>query len=324
MMDINEFITAIIQEKSSVKPSSKRYPIRFLLLNNYKDLKYLINNLQIKILSLTDLEVFKIDLDSWITKNEIINLLKNLNTGEDFIIPSISEYVRFLSDDEFYSIMSSFMEIENTKDNPNRRIYIPLVGITNRFINIFWRKYHRRQEIEPFWKIKSEEEKYNIFFVNFLDNVEVENYHIIKNSKEFLDLWKEDLPKSSNILCISKTLNLYSDKIFSDEIFNIFKIKNFKEYLKLILNIHIPFKYDERDKAFWNKLLLEVYKKRAFNFYEFVEDFINVKRVDPINFLNLWFKNEDFGCWLLKNYIISKNEYENTYLYKVLNSVKGF
>jgi len=324
MMDINEFITAIIQEKSSVKPSSKRYPIRFLLLNNYKDLKYLINNLQIKILSLTDLEVFKIDLDSWITKNEIINLLKNLNTGEDFIIPSISEYVRFLSDDEFYSIMSSFMEIENTKDNPNRRIYIPLVGITNRFINIFWRKYHRRQEIEPFWKIKSEEEKYNIFFVNFLDNVEVENYHIIKNSKEFLDLWKEDLPKSSNILCISKTLNLYSDKIFSDEIFNIFKIKNFKEYLKLILNIHIPFKYDERDKAFWNKLLLEVYKKRAFNFYEFVEDFINVKRVDPINFLNLWFKNEDFGCWLLKNYIISKNEYENTYLYKVLNSVKGY
>jgi hypothetical protein len=237
---------------------------------------------------------------------------------------SISEYVRFLSDDEFYSIMSSLMEIENTKDNPNRRIYVPLVGITNRFINTFWRKYHRRQEIEPFWKIKSEEKKYNIYFVNFLDNVEVENYYIIKNSKEFLDLWKEDLPKSSNILCISKTLNLYSDKIFNDEIFNILKIKNFKEYLKLILNIHIPFEYDERDKTFWNKLLQKISKKRAFNFYEFVEDFINVKRVDPINFLNLWFKNEDFGCWLLKNYIISRNENKNTYLYKVLNSVKGF
>jgi len=324
MKDIDKLITAIIQEKSSVKLSSKRYPIRFLLLNNYKDLRYLISNLQIEILSLTDLEVYKIDLDSWITKNEIITLLKNLDPAKDFIILSVSEYVRFLSDDEFYSVMSSFMEIENTKDNPNRRIYVPLVGITNRFINTFWRKYHRRQEIEPFWKIKGEEEKYNIFFVNFLDDVEVENYHIIKNSKEFLDLWKEDLPKLSNILCISKTLNLYSDKIFSDEIFNIFKIKNFKEYLKLILNIHIPFKYDERDKAFWNKLLLEVYKKRAFNFYEFVEDFINVKRVDPIIFLNLWFKNEDFGCWLLKNYIISKKEYENTYVLKVLNSVEGY
>jgi len=324
MMNIEDLINTINQEKRSVKPSHKRYPIRFLLLNNYKDLRYLINNLQIEILSLSDLEVFKKDPDSWITKSEIINLLKNLNPGKDFIVLSISEFVRFLSDDEFYSIMSSFMEIENTKDNPNRRIYIPLVGITNKFINIFWEKYHRRQEIEAFWKIKSEEEKYNIYFVNFLDNVEVENYHIIKNSKEFLNIWKEELPKSSNILCISKTLNLYSDKIFSDEIFNIFKIKNFKEYLKLILNIHIPFEYDERDKTFWNKLLPKISKKRAFNFYEFVEDFINVKRVDPINFLNLWFKNEDFGCWLLKNYIISKKEYENTYVLKVLNSVEGY
>jgi hypothetical protein len=158
MMDINELITTIIQEKRSVKPSYKRYPIRFLLLNNYKDLRYLISNLQIEMLSLTDLEVFKIDSDSWITKNEIINILKNLDPAKDFIILSISEYVRFHSDDEFYSIMSSFMEIENTKDNPNRRIYVPLVGITNRFMNTFWRKYHRRQEIEPFWKIKSEEE----------------------------------------------------------------------------------------------------------------------------------------------------------------------
>jgi len=324
MMNIEDLINTINQEKRSVKPSHKRYPIRFLLLNNYKDLRYLINNLQIEILSLSDLEVFKKDSDSWITKSEIINLLKNLNPGKDFIVLSISEFVRFLSDDEFYSIMSSFMEIENTKDNPNRRIYIPLVGITNKFINIFWEKYHRRQEIEAFWKIKSEEEKYNIYFVNFLDNVEVENYHIIKNSKEFLNIWKEELPKSSNILCISKTLNLYSDKIFSDEIFNIFKIKNFKEYLKLILNIHIPIEYDERDKTFWNKLLPKISKKRAFNFYEFVEDFINVKRVDPINFLNLWFKNEDFGCWLLKNYIISKKEYENTYVLKVLNSVEGY
>jgi hypothetical protein len=324
MMIIEDLINSINQEKRSVKLSHKRYPIRFLLLNNYKDLRHLINHLPIEILSLTDLEVFKIDSDSWTTKNEIINLLKTLDPAKDYIILSISEYVRFLSDDEFYSFMSSFMEIENIKDNPNRRIYIPLVGITNRFINIFWRKYHRRQEIEPFWKIKGEEEKYNIYFINFLDNVEVENYYIIKSSKEFLELWKEDLPKSSNILCISKTLNLYSDKIFSDEIFNIFKINNFKEYLKLILNIHIPFEYDERDKAFWNKLLQEISKKRAFNFYEFVEDFINVKRVDPINFLNLWFRNEDFGCWLLKNYIISKNEYENTYLYKVLNSVKGY
>jgi len=324
MMIIEDLINTINQEKRSVKLSHKRYPIRFLLLNNYKDLRHLINNLPIEILSLTDLEVFKIDSDSWTTKNEIINLLKTLDPAKDYIILSISEYVRFLSDDEFYSFMSSFMDIENTKDKPDRRIYIPLVGITNKFINIFWRKYHRRHEIEPFWKIKGEEEKYNIYFINFLDNVEVENYHIIKSSKEFLELWKEDLPKSSTILCISKTLNLYSDKIFSDEIFNFFKIKNFKEYFKLILNIHIPFEYDERDKAFWNKLLQEISKKRASNFYEFVEDFINVKRVDLINFLNLWFKNEDFGCWLLKNYIISKSQYEDTYLYKVLNSVKGF
>jgi hypothetical protein len=328
MINIDELLKIIESDKKTSSISHRRYPVRFILLNNYQDLISLIDkipsNFNIEILQLTDLDIFKYYDDAWITVNDIIFMINELDPQKDYLILSVSEYCKFLSDDSFYSLLVSIMNIENSENNLERRIYIPLVGIKNRFEKIFFDKYPRRREIKPYWNLEGETKTNNLYFVNFIENVDLPNTLIIETSKDFLNIWKQDLNNYSNIVCTSKTLNLYSKDIISDNTFNVYKIKNYKEYLKHLLNINIPIEYKEEEKSNWEKLWELLQNKKFTNFYELTEELLNVKKIAVTNLLNLWFKHNEFHSWLLKNYIINKDEYKETYALKVLKSLESY
>jgi len=315
--------------RKDISPSSisyNRYPVRFILLDSYKDLRDIANSLAEKteIFELTNLDVFRYNLDAWLSINSIVNIIKNLDPKKNFLIPSISEFARFLSNDELFSLLSSFMEIENTNQYYRRRIYIPVIGMSQRFMSIFWERYHRRFEFIPVWKIPGRKEKYVLYFVN----VEIENYPslftVIRNSKDFLNLWKnEDL--SRKIICLSPILNYYSNKTISDELFDVVRINNPEEYLSEIYKFKVPFSYDWQDGELWKHLIKEVINRRVDNFFGLVEEYLNIKRLEEENVLSLWFRYEDkFSRWLIKNYLICKPEYSNAYTKDVLSSINVF
>ena len=147
----DQLITLVDKDISLSSISYNRYPVRFILLDSYKDLRDIANLLARKteIFELTNLDVFRYNLDAWLSINSIVNIIKSLDPKKNFLIPSISEFARFLSNDELFSLLSSFMEIENTNQYYRRRIYIPVIGMSQRFMSIFWERYHRRFEFIP-------------------------------------------------------------------------------------------------------------------------------------------------------------------------------
>ena len=138
----DQLITLVDKDISLSSISYNRYPVRFILLDSYKDLRDIANLLARKteIFELTNLDVFRYNLDAWLSINSIVNIIKSLDPKKNFLIPSISEFARFLSNDELFSLLSSFMEIENTNQYYRRRIYIPVIGMSQRFMSIFWER----------------------------------------------------------------------------------------------------------------------------------------------------------------------------------------
>jgi len=322
----NQLITLVGKDISLSSISYNRYPVRFILLDSYKDLRDIANLLagKTEIFELTNLDVFRYNLDAWLSINSIINAIKDLDPQKNFLVPSISEFARFLSDDELFSLLSSFMDIENTSQYCHRRIYVPIIGMSQRFTGIFWEKYHRRFEFMPVWKIVGENEKYVVYFVN----IEIENYPsfftVIRNSKDFLNLWKNE-DSDKKIICLSKILNHYSNKLISDELFDIVRINNPEEYLSEIYKFKVPFPYNWQDEEFWKHLIKEAINKRVDNFFELVEEYLNIKKLEEENILSLWFRYEDkFSRWLIKNYLTCKPEYRDTYTKDALSSFKVF
>ncbi|MDI6850712.1 MAG: BREX-4 system phosphatase PglZ [bacterium] len=327
MIWLNDFLKMIENEKETASITLRRFPVRFILLDNYKDLKILLSHftsqLALNVKRLTELENFESNEDAWITTHDIISMIAGFERNKDYIILSLSEYCRFLSEDEFFSLLSTLMSIENAGDNLRRRIYIPLVGIKGKFEKFFFEKFPRRNEIKPFFILEGEREAYNLYFLNFLKDIELENSYIARTSRDFLNIWEKDLQNFNNIVCFSETLNSLRSYVLSDDTFNVHIIKNHKELLSALFNINVPVEYSENDKKHWETLSRIVEKKRISNFYELIEDLFNVRKVNIENLLCLWFKRDDFHCWLLKNYVVNREEFKETYASRILTSLQS-
>lgn len=322
----DQIIPLIDGDKYTNLISYNRYPIRFILLNSFKDLRDVIGLLikEVGIFELSEIDIFKSNSDSWLTINSVINNIRNLDQRKSFIVPSISEFARFLTDDEFFSLFSSLMDIENTECHYQRRIYVPIVGISQRFMITFWNRYHRKSEFTPIWKVIGNTEKYTLYFVGLKLDFYPDFLTVILSNKDFLNLWKKE-NLSERIICTSEILNYYSNKMVSDELFNVIKIDNIRDYLSEIYRFRVPFAYNKQDERFWKHLLNETASRKTNNFFEFVEDYLNVKKLEEENVLSLWFKyNTEFSRWLIKNYFTCKLVNEDKYIDKVLSPINTY
>ena len=305
--------------------SYKRFPVRLIFLNNLWTIKELVKELTkqgIKLLDITTLPPFDRNPDSFLTSGSIVRCIEN--AMDDIIIVSLSELLRFYSDDQFSLIMRSLLEIENSYNNLGRRVYIPLVGLKTRFESVFWKDYYRRDEWIPYWELNDPQEKIHLIFVNFKSPYLKGN--LIKNSKELFDLWKA--PPSDKFLCTSKLLNKKYHNATSDE-FYIFKgVKNQKEYISEILNVDIgKMEYHEEEKDLWDELLKGLVEENINNFIDFVRK--KLKILDPYDLnqedlCELYLKSNTFKKWLIKNYVLFFSKLKNHYIYRVFESLEDY
>ena len=145
-----ELINAIKEDKATKDITSRRYPIRLILLDSFDTFRKLVFELSSNHgVDVYDIEDMLRGDDLWITSDELDAKIKSFQN--DTIIAPFSEIVRFYKHEQFNAFFHSII-IQNENDiaTTSRRIYLPLVGIDVRFNN-FINSISR--EIPPIWEL---------------------------------------------------------------------------------------------------------------------------------------------------------------------------
>lgn len=320
--NINSLLQKIKEDKNTRNITQKRFPVRYIFLSSFETLKELVKETKKNGIQTFELSQLLPKDDGWITKQEFIVKIKRLNPEQDFLLLPFSEIARFYNKQDFNNLFSQLTELENI-GNSNQRIYIPLMGIRDRFEKEFYQNFNRKIEYSFTWEIYESIQRSTVFLNNDL-SINIDKIQKINGTREWLTLWKKDL--STPTLCLSKPLFHLSDNAKPDEIFDFKKIENFKELITLIFKIDIPIEYKDSEKEFWEELIKHLNKKSFSSFNDLVKYIVNTTKVNINNFIELWLapNRNCFEKWLLKNYILSHECIKDFYLCQVISNISSF
>jgi len=301
-----ELTQEIIQDKETRDMLAQRYATRFIMLNNFNEFKELakfMTNIGVDMLDLENL-IDEGEDDIWITKDTLKDAIKACKTST-FITP-FSEIVRFYNDDDFRGFFNEIMLLEDIH-NPNKRIYIPLIGLQNRFTD-FLNHFARIRESAPIWRYDAETQSVEVFFAKYKDFV-LPNETVqcqLDSLRDWLMFWKKQAPQE-RIVCTSIPLAAKYKYSKPDNIFNFTCIANAYEFMTQFLELHFPFEYDEEEKPFWEQLLKHIDKNHLdnFSFEAFVRTSFNKVKFDASDVICEWTNANasKYDRWLLRNYV---------------------
>lgn len=296
----------IIRDKETHDMLAQRYAVRFIMLNNFNEFKSLAKfmaNIDVDSLDLENL-ISDGEDDEWITKDTLKDAIKACKTST-FVTP-FSEVVRFYDDEDFRGFFNEIMLLEDIH-NPQKRIYIPLIGLQNRFTD-FLNHFARIQESAPIWRYDAESQSVEVFFAKY-KNFVVPSGAIqcqINSLRDWLRFWKVQAPQE-RIVCTSMPISAKYKYSKPDNIFNFTKIANAYEFATQFLELSFPFTYKEEDKPYWEELLIHLDKASlsSFSYETFVRKFFNKVKFDASDVIMEWGEssNNDFCRWLLKNFV---------------------
>ena len=308
---IEDILLEIENDRQSKSILNRRYAVRFIMLDNFDVYREFVTRLSVIGIKSFDIEnLLGDDKDSWITQDELKNVIKNIT--ESSIVSPFSEIARFYDDVKFKTFFNEISLLENPHDNLTRRVYIPLIGLQNRFEK-FLNSFARISESAPVWSIKSNApQKVSLFLVN--PNDFPENNQGLKTLYDWLRFWKTQAPVEK-IVCSSLPVIIYAENSDPDNIFTPIKIKSAHEFIEKYYNLSLNIPYLKTEEKFWKQLLSHI-SDNSFNFNQFVKKYFNVHELSVKDILNKWISENstDFDRWLLKQYYlqyISNNEYLN-------------
>lgn len=314
-----------------------RYPIRFVLFENFADFNEFISNRPYGIYkhsidTLLDPDYPDTFLSYTELSNEIRAFTKKIPTN-DFVIYPFSEMARFYNNNgpaEFNSLVKTIRGSEAPEDAQNEhvRIYIPIVGMQGKmgkFMN---------DNITFVWEYKSGIDKgtYTLVLTNGttygvagLDK----KFSVVSNLSEWLKLWEKGEKVNQIIICSSPNIYINAHHAQPDNAFTYLVCENAYQFLTkaLQLDFGIDDEPGEDEMPYWEQLASEI-DINDFNFDEFVKgrlDTFNLK--NGYDFIKSWFDcDTDFERWLLTIYFrkISKGEgYVNRAITQCVNLSKS-
>ena len=297
----------IIKDSSSTDMLAQRYSVRFIMLNNFTEFQSLAKfmvNIGVDSLDLETL-IDDEDKDTWITKDTLKEAIKS-TTKSTFVTP-FSELVRFYSDEEFRGFLNEIMLLEDIH-NPKKRIYLPLIGLQNRFTD-FLNHFARIKESAPVWKYDAEKQTVEVYFTKY------KNFTIPTSDKQcqldslhdWLRFWKVQAPQE-RLVCTSRPIAAKYKHSKPDNIFTFTHISNAYDFMTEFLDLRFPFEYKEEEKAFWETLLTKIdnTKVQSFTFESFIRAYFNKVHMDGTDVVIEWADENRtaFDRWLLKNYFL--------------------
>lgn len=305
----------IIHDKDNGDMLAQRYAIRFIMLNNFNEFKNLakfMSNIDVEALDLETL-IDEDDSDTWITKDVLKTAIKSCSTST-FVSP-FSELVRFYNDEDFRGFFNEIMLLEDIQ-HPKKRIYIPLIGLQNRFTD-FLNHFARIQESAPVWRYDAEPQSVEVFFTKYR-NFNLPNGNTqcqLDTLRDWLKFWKVQAPQE-RIVCCSVPIAAKFKYSKPDNIFNFVKINSPYEFITQFLELSFPFEYEEEERIFWDELLNSLDKNNlsSFSFESFARSVFNKVTLTASDVISEWLNsnNTAFKRWLLKQYVLYtpfKNDY---------------
>ena len=286
---------------------AQRYAVRFIMLNNFNEFKELAKfmaNIGVQSLDLENL-IDDGEDDTWITKDMLKNAIKACIVPT-FVTP-FSEVARFYNDEDFRGFFNEIILLEDIH-HPTKRIYIPLIGLQNRFTD-FLNHFARLQESAPIWRYDAEPQSVEVFFAKYKD------FHLPKEAVQcqldtlcdWLKFWKKQAPQE-RIVCTSKPIAAKYKYSKPDNIFNFTRIANAYEFMTQFLDIQFPFQYADEEKTYWEELLkhLDKGKLDSFSYEAFVRTSFNKVKFEASDVIDEWtdITNTEYDRWLLKNYVL--------------------
>lgn len=320
-----ELTQKIIQERDTNEMLAQRYAVRFIMLNNFDEFKNLAKfmaNIGVDSLDLETL-IDEGEDDTWITIDTLKQAIKDCKNSA-FITP-FSELVRFYNDVEFRGFFNEIMLLEDIY-NPKKRIYIPLIGLQNRFSD-FLNHFARIQESAPIWRYDAEPQAVEVFFAKYKDfKVQSDKIKCQLNSlREWLRFWKVQAPQK-RIVCTSLPIAAKYKYSKPDNIFNFTKIGNAYDFMTQFLELKFPFAYLDNENEHWEQLLkcINDVNLLSFSFETFVRNYFNKVTLNASDLLHEWLSsgNSTFERWLLMKYaLFTSFNQSNRYLVLCFDSV---
>ncbi len=320
-MDISSLVE-LLKNDSIRYGAYDRYPVRFFSMKYEEGVSDDIIQLKTQIggLEVFDVKDILVHDDAWVTVGNFLNVIKQLNQYKNYIVIGFSEYARFLGQEEFISLLISLLEVENAADSPKRRIYIPCFALYSQIKKII-RKYHRRMDAyNPLLNETDVEDLPRIFFMEGGLNLE-EQKNEIENSSEWFGMWRNhSIDTKRPIICSSRTLAHFYDKASPDNVYNIQKIKSYRDVLRYMYSVNDLREYRNEPEEFCRQLVLLIKKMPGKDIVDIILAEVNVQNIDANNIYSLWKSNDVFKRWLIQVYILHQCN-EESYLYKVMNAI---
>ena len=307
-----------------------RYPIRFVLFDNFADFNEFIINRPSGIFSYSLDTLLNPEYpDTFVSYSALATEIKAAVSrlpANDFVVFPFSEMARFYPEREFVSVIKSIRLKEPPEDSQAEhiRLYIPIVGMQNKMSSFF-------ADNQTFvWEYKghSDRGQYNLITTNGttygvtgLDR----DHSVVHDLTEWLKLWTKGEDVKQTIICSSKSIFDNTHYARPDNAFTYVECHNAFDFLTkgLKLNFGEVLEPNDDEYKYWEQLagLIDV---TTFDFDDFInERFDTFNLNDSLDFIKTWDDCEDdFDRWLLTLYFkkISHGEgYVNFALSKCSN-----
>lgn len=319
--------------------TANRYPIRFVLFDNFHDSFEFVMYMQ------QEREVGIQSVDKWIDKDypdlmithqelgdHIADHIASLN-GRDCVITPFSELARFYDNQgshTFDALVKTLKSIETTAEGLEKaqRIYIPIIGLEGKMsafehdtqIHV-WHQHDENSARETYTMILADDDDcYGIRNISTQANV-------VHSVGEWLNIWKEpEVHHFKTIVCTSKSIYANAEFAQPDNAFEYVCPTNVYDFLKEGLHLdlgNIP--YHDRDEENWRLLAEQIDLSKSFCFADFVSRYFDVNEMNSYKtFLKIWFaRSGAFDRWLL----CSSYEMMNTgdgFLLNCLSKMTGY
>lgn len=318
-----ELINAIKEDKATKDITSRRYPIRLILLDSFDTFRKLVFELSSNHgVDVYDIEDMLRGDDLWITSDELDAKIKSFQN--DTIIAPFSEIVRFYKHEQFNAFFHSII-IQNENDiaTTSRRIYLPLVGIDVRFNN-FINSISR--EIPPIWELDEGDVK-QIKITMIPHGFDVpDGYPCLKNLREWLQYWRTEAGES--VVCSSRPINLFYANSDPDKAFYLDKVQNSYEFLKRFFAPDLTLEYHAEEEKYWKKLLedKQSFGIKQFNLKDFTFKVLNIQHFNvKESFVKIWnLQPSDYHRWIMAKYFQAYKTLKFPYLTHVLENIKSY
>lgn len=340
--NFEELKAHVVQDKESegIGVSNRdRYPIRFVLFDNFRDCYEFVDYLQ------QEREVQVESVDQWIDAQYPDLLITHVALAEkikshitkmkpnDCVIAPFSELARFYENSgrraTFDTLLKTIKGIEASPEgvDKHQRVYIPVVGLHGKMENFV------NDSQTTIWYLKSENKDltYRLILTDGKDfglkGLE-ENYSVVNNIREWLNIWKDSKQQvTPHIICKSRAIFANAEYAQPDNAFSFAVCNNAYEFLTNGLHLSFggmqPLASDGDNWEYLASLIKN--GGEGFSFEKFVKSYFGVSETEtPVDFMRIWFTHVSiFDRWLIARYYLNKNNDEG-YLSRIIKNTSFY